>query len=87
MTDPRVPDGLSLVYLPHGKVAHMSTHDMLDTSCNAVLLSEDRYGLISGTPWLLGTGNQDEWEKARLLPLCKRCFPTGPRRPLEEKND
>lgn len=80
---PRLPEGAALVYLRAGHVAHLAASgNDRDTQCRAV----DRAALqnmrhSSGDSYLLGTGSQDEWEKARSLPLCRTCFPKGPRRP------
>ena len=81
MNEPRIPAGTSLVYTRYGRVAHISYPGLDDTFCRISSRMPGR-GWV-WRPTLFGTGTQDEWEKARLLPLCKRCFPRGPRRPLE----
>lgn len=78
MVNPRVPDGYSLVCLPYGRVAHMR----LGTDMTAQCGMESRHMYRDGG-WH-GTGSQDEWESVRRLPLCRKCFPAGPRRPQEQ---
>lgn len=80
--EPQLPAGESLVYLRRGQVAHRArSSESHDTVCKIVdrteLLRKDFELFVE----LYGTGTQDEWEKARSLPLCRTCFPDGPRRP------
>ena len=74
--EPQLPPGESLVYLRRGTVAHRAhSSSSPDTVCRIGDRGTDLF------TELYGTGSQDEWEKARSLPLCRTCFPDGPRRP------
>lgn len=84
--DPRITNGASLVYLPSGKTAHLAQHaEEGDTYCQVI--HRRSHAPDGSTPYLLGTGSQDEWEHARSLPLCTECFPHGPRRPQWRTDD
>lgn len=60
---------LALVYYRYGRVSHLMTMGEVNS----------RYGLgplcktVPGWHEPYGTGTQDEWERARELPLCSRC--------------
>jgi hypothetical protein len=65
ITEPR----FDRFYLPHGQVAHAISNigpRSLYTSAAC------RTGPGFGSFWL-GTGTQDEYEKAATLPRCRRC--------------
>jgi hypothetical protein len=60
---------LALVYYRRGQVAHLMRQADVNTRLG-------RGPLCNRVPWWkepLGTGTQDEWEKARALPLCVVC--------------
>ena len=56
-----------LVYLPYGRVAHISVSG---SQRYAAALCGRFPDLFSN--WL-GTGNQGEYDRAKRLPLCKDC--------------
>lgn len=58
-------DGCTRAYARHGTMAHL-----LEPGDQASAGSVALCG--SHAPWL-GTGSQDEYEKAAALPLCGRC--------------
>ena len=83
MSGPQIPNDSALVYLRGGRRAHLAdSGNARDTECGAVrrtTMGNWRRGI--GDSFLLGTGSQAEYDRAKSLPLCIRCFPNGPRRP------
>ena len=73
-------EGFSLVYYKSGRMAHLALTGMVN-----VRRREPIFGgsLCNRVPWWkepLGTGSQDEYERARALPLCPACAVHGPER-------
>lgn len=65
-----IKDGFTLVYLPSGaKVAHVLAPNF---SPNEAAMAVCKRQPTWPDSWF-GTGSQDEWEKARTLPLCVGC--------------
>jgi len=63
---------LNLIYYPSGKMAHLIDWPNMPTSIGRRITEGDA-PLCDRVPWWhtpLGTGNQDEWDRARALPLC-----------------
>lgn len=81
MGEPKLANDESLVYLgPWAKRAHRKRSSDNDTTCRALRARGDRVARQGGLYFqssddLYGTGTQDEWDRARALPLCATCFP------------
>lgn len=60
---------MAIVYYPKGRFAHLMPMRAVNTR-----LGEGP--ICDRVAWWhepLGTGSQDEWERARALPLCTKC--------------
>lgn len=62
MDDVKLADGDSLVYSPSGHVAHILSQNY--ALCEYVPMWPNQW---------MGTGSQEEYEKAARLRLCRKC--------------
>lgn len=64
--DQGIPDGYTLVYRPTGRYAHFADTGDAGGYCEV-------YCRLGGTGWL-GTGSQEQYERAASLPKCPACL-------------
>lgn len=65
------PPGWSRVYRKGGRKAHLVHYEGLWIACDD--LADPKMGEPSAGSWL-GTGSQQEYDRAASLPLCLACF-------------